>query len=396
MDFDISQAASMAGQFLLVAAIAFGIFVAIVSHLRFQELFKESAVLERSGPAGLLDAQIADRLGTLHGDSLAFSILLVKAQQWEQVEAAGAGTQLATFIRERVTAVLRRTDALLDFGPDRWAIVVDVPLASVPAVIARITEGLRRDVFRYGEGQAFRVAVSMGVAASPEDGRTVKVLRECAESALVTALAESATVRYSSSPPMPAKHTHTQEDLPDDHRNLIDPLTGVLRQEHFDPALQKYVARYRSEDFPVSVICLDVDYLRRYNDQYGQKTGDMILRQISEYLQGALREADLIARCDGDEFIVLLAATPQEALGVAHRLATAIKRMPFQTSGAPLKVAVSGGVAGYPDHGGGGRPLYAAASAALKQAKARGRSMVVMYNFSMQTESKADERVDVF
>lgn len=396
MSVDFSHLASMAGQFLVVAAIAFGIFVAIVSHLRFQELFKEAAVLERSGPAGLLDAQIADRLGTLHGDALSFSILLLKPQQWEQVHAAGAGDQLAKFVRDRVAAVLRRTDALLDFGPDRLAIVVDVPLASVPAVLSRITEGLRRDVFRYGEGNAFRVAVSIGVAASPEDGRTVKVLRENAESALATALAEASAVRYTSSPPMPAKHTHTQEDLPDDHRDLIDPLTGVLRQEHFDPALQKYVARYRNEEFPVSVICLDVDYLRRYNDQYGPKTGDMILRQISEFLQGALREADLIARLDGDTFVILLAARPSEAFGVANRLATAIKRMPFQTSGAPLKVAMSGGVAGYPDHGGSGRPLFIAAESALRHAKARGRSMVLMYTTAMQVDSKSDERVDVF
>ena len=213
---------------------------------------------------------------------------------------------------------------------------------------------------------------------------------------VATALAEASPARYASVPPQPAKHTHTQQDLPEDHRDLIDPLTGVLLEKHFDSALQKYVARYRNEDFPVSVICLDVDYLRRYNDQYGTKTGDMILRQISEYLQGALREADLIARIQGDTFVVLLAATPEEAHGVATRLATAIKRMPFQATGAPLKVAVSGGVAGYPDHGGGGRQLHAAAEAALHHAKARGRSLVLSYNATMQVAEKSDERVDKF
>lgn len=383
-------------QFALVASLTFGVFVLVISHLRYQDLFKAAAVLERGGPAGLLEQKIAERAGTATREAPPFSLLILKAQQWDTVNGQGAGPGLAAFLRERIAGVLRRTDSCLDYGPDRFAAVVDVPLASVPAVVNRINEGIRRDVFRAADGTATRITVSIGVAGSPEDGQHPQRLREQAEAALATALAQPAPVHYTTPPPPAAPAMHTAQDLPEDQRGLVDPLTGVLRPDLLDSALQKYVARYRDADFPVSVICLDVDYLQRYNTQYGERIGDMILRQISRHLQGALREADLIARCDGDQFVIMLCATPQEALGVAQRLATAIKRMPFQTTGAPLKVAVSGGVAGYPDHSGTGSSLFAAANAALAAAKARGRSIVLMYHFDMKVAAPRKERVDVF
>ena len=383
-------------QFAVIAAVAAGIFVIVVSHLRYQEMFKAAAVLERSGPAGLLDQQLAARISAVHRETLPFTLLLIKAQQWEQLNAAGAGAELTRFLHEKIAGLLRRTDSLIEYGPDRFAVVVDVPLPSAPAVVERINEGIRKEVFRPENGTPVRIAISIGVASCPEDGHRVQLIRESAESALAMALALPSLAQYTTQPPAPAPHQHTQQDLPEDQRGLVDALTGVLREEHLESALQKYVARYRDGDFPVSVISLDVDYLHRYNEQYGTKTGDMILKQIGTYLQAALREADLIARCDGDQFVIVLCATPQESLGVAQRLATGIKRMAFQSSGAPLKVALSGGIAGYPDHGGGGRTLLLAANAALRAAKARGRSAVVMYHFDMKIEAPAKERVDVF
>lgn len=391
-----AELASIALQLAVVAAIAFGVFVLVISHLRYQEMFKHAAVLERSGPSGLLDQKVAGHIGSATRETEPFSLLLFKAQQGESAPAAGAGPALADFLRTRISGALRRTDSFIDYGEDRFAAVVDVPLASVPAVVQRIHEGIRKDVFRPPDGAASRIAVSVGVASWPEDGQRAQLLRENAEAALATALAGAAPAHYATPPPPPAPHGHTQQDVPEDQRGLVDALTGVLREDLIDSALQKYVARYRDGDFPVSVICLDVDYLQRYNTQYGEKTGDMILRQISKFLQGALREADLIGRCDGDQFVLMLCAKPQEALGVAQRLATAIKRMPFQTSGAPLKVAVSGGVAGFPDHGGTGSALFAMANAALRVAKGRGRSNVVMYHFDMKLEAPKKERVDVF
>ncbi len=387
---------SIFAQFAVVAGIAFGVFVVVVSHLRYQEMFKEAAVLERGGPMGLLEKQLSDRIGTAHQESHPFSLMLIKAQQWDQVNHAGAGSALVEFLREKISKSLRRTDAFIDYGPDRFAVIVDVPLTSGPAVVSRINDAIRKEVFRPAGGTPVRIAVSVGISACPEDGHRVQLLRENAEASLATALASAALSQFTSRPPEPPPHQHAQQDLPEDQRSLVDPLTGVLREELLESTLQKYVARYRDSEFPVSVICLDVDYLRRYNEQYGQKTGDMILKQIGIFLQGALREADLIARCDGDQFVVVLCATPQEAFLVAQRLALAIKRLAFQTSGAPLKVAVSGGVAGFPDHGGAGSTLFIAANTALEAAKNRGRSTVVMYHFEMKSAKPVKERKDVF
>ena len=387
---------SVIAQFSLVAGIAFGVFVLVVSHLRYQELFKESAVLERSGPPGLLEKQISSRIGNIARETQPFSLLLLKAQQWDQVHHAGAGTALAKFLDEKISGALRRTDSFIAYGEDRFAVVVDVPLASVPSVVNRIQDAIRKDVFRAPDGSPSRIAISIGVSACPEDGHRVQLLRENSEAALATALATSSLAQYTSQPPAPPPHQHVPKDVPEDQRGLVDPLTGILRESLLESTLQKYVARYRDGDFPVSVICLDVDYLHRYNEQYGQKTGDMILKQIGLFLQGALREADLIARSGGDQFVIVLCATPQEAFAVAQRLAISIKRMAFQSSGAPLKVAVSGGVAGFPDHGGSGTALFLAAGTAVGAAKTRGRSTVVMYHFDMTAAEPVKERKDVF
>lgn len=395
MTLDPGKVVLLAGQFLLVAAVAYGVIVLLSSHLRYQDLFKESALLQRSGPEGLLETQLADRLGTTYRENIPFALLIVRPQDWEELSAGDRGPALIEFVRTRLTAQLRRTDTILPYGPDRLAVVVDVPLASMPAMIERLVEGLRREIYRPAGGAPVRVALHIGVAGNPEDGTRARVLRETAEAALVTARAEASTVHFASTPPPAGPHHHATQDLPEDQRGLVDELTGVLREEHLPGAMQKYVARFRDSEFPVSILCLDVDYLRRYNDQYGRKTGDQILRQIGEYLQRAVREPDLIARCEGDQFVVLLSATPREALVVAQRVATGIKRMAFQATGAPLRVSVSAGVAGFPDHGGGAPQLFLAANAAMKQAKSRGRSTVVLYDSVMNLESNREERVDV-
>lgn len=388
--------ASIALQFAVVVALAYVVFVLVVSHLRYEEMFRAAAVLERSGPSGLLDQKLAERIGTATREMPPFSLLLFKAQQWEQFHETGAAGELAAFLGERISGSLRRTDSFIAYGPDRFAVIVDVPLASVPAVVTRINENVRRDVFRATGGNAARIAVSAGVSACPEDGQRAQLLRENAEAALATALAQQGLSHFTTAPPPPAVHQHTQRDVDEEQRDILDPLTGVLREDLLESALQKYVARYRDSDFPVSVIRLDVDYLQRYNTQYGERTGDMILRQISKFLQAALREDDLIARFEGDQFVIMMCATPDEAFGAAQRLATAIKRMPFQTSGAPLKVALSGGVAGFPDHGGTGSVLFDMAGAALNVAKNRGRSVVVMYHSDMKLQAPKKEKVDVF
>lgn len=392
----VAEIITLAIQFAFVAAASFGIFIGVVSHLRYLDMFKESAVLERSGPAGLVEKHIAQRIGAAHEETQPFTLLLIQPQTRDHVLSETDRPALFKFIAEKIAGSLRRTDAFVDYGDDRFAVVADIPFSSAPAVIGRLSEAIRKDVFRPANGTPLRANIAVGVAACPENGHRALILREAAEAALVTALASGTLANYTTQPPAPPAHQHAPQDLPEDQRGLVDPLTGVLRQDLLEPTLQKYVARYRDGEYPVSVITLDVDYLGRYNEQYGQKTGDMILRQISQFLQLSLREPDLIARCDGDQFVIALCATPDEAAGVAQRIALGIKRMTFQTSGAPLKVAVSGGVAGYPGHGSAGDSLYLAATAALATAKSRGRSTVVLYSSEMKIAKPVKEKVDVF
>jgi diguanylate cyclase (GGDEF)-like protein len=122
----------------------------------------------------------------------------------------------------------------------------------------------------------------------------------------------------------------------------------VLQASRLGPALQKFVAQCRRENRPVSVVCLDVDGLRRYNDQYGRRTGDRLLRAVADLLQRITREEDLIARYEEDQFVLALSATPAQALAEAQRLLNGLRRSTFQIEGYSLRLTASLGVAGAP------------------------------------------------
>ena len=94
--------------------------------------------------------------------------------------------------------------------------------------------------------------------------------------------------------------------------------------------------------------------------------------------------------------MILLNCTPTEALTVAHRLMNTIKKASFAVAGYTLKVTVSGGVAGYPDHGRTAAHILDAAHAALLAAHDRGRNMSLLFDDSMRTYQDIHRSADTF
>ena len=127
-----------------------------------------------------------------------------------------------------------------------------------------------------------------------------------------------------------------------------DSLTGVANRRMFDTLYPVEWAKARALGEPLSLVVIDIDYFKQYNDHYGHVQGDDCLQRVAQVLdQGASRARALCARLGGEEFVLLLPATGEEAaLGVAERCRRLLAReeIPHMRSGAGRTVTVSMGV----------------------------------------------------
>ncbi len=163
--------------------------------------------------------------------------------------------------------------------------------------------------------------------------------------------------------------------------SLTDGLTGLANRRYFDRALQTEFARHQRTGSHLSVIMLDVDQFKKYNDQYGHLQGDDCLRRIADCLKKVVgRATDMVARYGGEEFVIILPDTDlQGAVGLAERINESVLNLalPHATSDICECVTISLGVATVSEHVlSEGVQLVALADQALYQAKKNGRNRV--------------------
>lgn len=127
----------------------------------------------------------------------------------------------------------------------------------------------------------------------------------------------------------------------------VDMLTGLSNRRHFFVLAEKELARARRHQETFSMLMLDVDHFKRFNDTYGHDVGDMVLRKMSAVCTGVLRGNDILARLGGEEFAVLLPETTLEAaLETAERLREAVAASGMElATGEMLRFTVSIGAA---------------------------------------------------
>ncbi|MDP1647403.1 MAG: diguanylate cyclase [Rubrivivax sp.] len=160
---------------------------------------------------------------------------------------------------------------------------------------------------------------------------------------------------------------------------FLDGLTGVYNRRFFDPQLALEWARSVRTGTPLSMILLDVDFFKRYNDHYGHQAGDDCLKQVAATLRSNLRRpADVVARYGGEEFACIL---PETAFDDATELATQLERhvraldIAHAHSDAAPVVTISLGVAAREGAtGGSASELLGLADAQLYRAKSSGRA----------------------
>ncbi len=164
--------------------------------------------------------------------------------------------------------------------------------------------------------------------------------------------------------------------------SLIDSLTGIANRRNFDETLRAEWRRCAREVKPLSLLMIDIDFFKRYNDEYGHQAGDTCLRAVANCLKtGMTRSHDLVARYGGEEFVCVLPDTPHEgAQAKAEALLAAICALaiPHTTSDvAGGVVSISIGLASVtPHHEFIMENLSLAADQMLYQAKQEGRGRV--------------------
>ena len=175
-------------------------------------------------------------------------------------------------------------------------------------------------------------------------------------------------------------------------RNLVflDGLSGVYNRRYFDQQLGVEFARAARNDTPLSLIMVDVDHFKLYNDRYGHQAGDDCLRQVALALKSGLRRpADLLARYGGEEFACILPETGfEDALAIAQEMERTVRAQKIPHSSSPVDGVVSaslGLATRVSPVAGDAAALVGLADAQLYQAKQTGRGRVCGAWLGIQT-----------
>lgn len=160
---------------------------------------------------------------------------------------------------------------------------------------------------------------------------------------------------------------------------LVDELTGLYNRRYFNDAISREVERFKRFGQRFSLLMLDVDHFKRFNDTFGHTAGDDALRVVADVLRHTARSFDHIVRYGGEEFALILPHTDNaQAVAAAERLRQAVASRPVEVSGQEVPVTVSLGTATFPEDAINARDLVCRSDEALYEAK-RTRNAVSCY-----------------
>ncbi len=163
---------------------------------------------------------------------------------------------------------------------------------------------------------------------------------------------------------------------------IRDGLTNLYNYRFFIRELNKEVARTKRYQTPFSLMMIDIDYFKEYNDLHGHVEGDNVLRSISRLLELNTRQTDVVARYGGEEFVIILPGiTKKEAVPLAEKLRNLVKVYPFpdKVHRVPCRLTISIGISSCPEDSTDHVELVKMADSALYNSKQTGRDKVCIY-----------------
>ena len=168
---------------------------------------------------------------------------------------------------------------------------------------------------------------------------------------------------------------------------ITDHLTRLYNRRYFMEQAEEVIRKSLRDKQPMSVVMIDIDHFKVFNDDYGHETGDKVLQTVSAKMQEHVRKDDICARYGGEEFAMLLpGALGEPAAFMANRLRMTLAGMRYTGLGLPadVNITISMGVATCPRDATEINELLDLADQALYKAKANGRNQVVLYGVEQQ------------
>jgi len=171
--------------------------------------------------------------------------------------------------------------------------------------------------------------------------------------------------------------------------SVTDSLTGLYNRKHMMETLAHELARAQRYNHPFSVLMIDIDHFKKYNDTFGHLAGDRALAKIASIFKESVRRVDYVARYGGEEFFLMLPETKlREAMLAAERIRARVAEDTFGDSEEKVGLTISVGVAEYPEDGDTSESIIASADTVLYQAKQVGRNRVVPCQRKLEKKDK--------
>lgn len=162
--------------------------------------------------------------------------------------------------------------------------------------------------------------------------------------------------------------------------SIRDTLTGLYNRRFLHEFMFKELHRAKREQKQIAVIMFDIDFFKKFNDEYGHEMGDIILKRVATILQTEFRDDDITARYGGEEFMAILYNTDKKAaITRSEYVRKLVSELDIKHGAKSTALTISAGIAMYPEHGIDMDTLFKAADDALYQAKNSGRNKTVMY-----------------
>ena len=141
--------------------------------------------------------------------------------------------------------------------------------------------------------------------------------------------------------------------------------------------MKKQIETSRRYEQEFSLIIIDIDFFKKFNDTYGHQVGDTVLRTVAQILKKNTRATDYVCRYGGEEMSIILPQTSrEEALINAQRICDAVAKTPLKVNHTEVNITISLGVSSYPQNGNTAQELISYADKALYYAKEHGRNQV--------------------
>lgn len=162
-------------------------------------------------------------------------------------------------------------------------------------------------------------------------------------------------------------------------QSIRDPLTDLYNRRYMEESLDRELRRANRKDKPLSVVMVDIDHFKKFNDSHGHEAGDILLQELARLFRRHLRAEDIPCRYGGEEFTIILPETAIEfAVERLEELCEIVRATDVQYHGKSLpQFTISAGIAASPRNGVAREILLQAADRALYRAKEEGRNRVI-------------------